>query len=166
MSPHTGTLSPPSVTTCGQSKQKIIVISIHKTEILWDIKEPPLSNDGCTVDVFENCCPNLLNKSQPNPRYLFISHWCYFVQKSSSVTLSARLFSWCLQLYAEVLIVLKIKSRNTSQIQAENTVFSFSTSKILKTTVKDSPQWVLPIKIKLDSLDVNIYADFLLHWST
>lgn len=65
-----------------------------------------------------------------------------------------------------MLIAFKMKSSNTFQMQAEDTVLSFSASKILKTTVKDSPQGALPIKIELDSLDTNIYADFLLHWST
>lgn len=76
----------------------------------------------------------------------------------------ARLFSWCPS-FIPVLLAFKMKSSSTFQMQAEDTVLSFSTPKILK-TVKHSPQWVLPIKIKLDSLDVHIYVDFLLHWST
>lgn len=47
MSPHTGTFLPPRDYVW---PKQTTAISIRKVEILWDIKKPPLSNDGHTAE--------------------------------------------------------------------------------------------------------------------
>lgn len=133
----------------GQSKHKAIAASVCEVETQWGIKKKPLSDDGCTVD---NCCPKHTKKFYSDSCYLFTSHWCHFVPRSSCVTSPASTFSWCLQPYAAALITFKMESSTAFQMQVTDTVLSDPICKDPQNNCQgcklDSTHWSLHHKTK------------------